>query len=270
MSRAWISLVLSISASLCALPASAFTVFFSADGGAGGSGSVETAMPLDKLGSVPLPRGRFWLRGNSAEVTVVPEWQFDPRTALTGPVLDTRLSTTKAGGVVTGIVFFDNGEWINYYDDPHSIDTVNTKTGSTSGRITSINNGLITLKTVGGQTALIALTDATAIRSPRAFIFSIPTTPLQQSVEGEPPYAEARTVALTPTATPFHLAALRTEMRNQMNDGDWSTRKLVAVGAFLSLVELAQFAPYIAIPIASSKTQHQMFRRQLFFNSHGE
>jgi hypothetical protein len=270
MRRALICLAVSINAMLGALPAGAFTVFFSADGGSGGSGSVEAALPLDKLGPVPLPRGRVWLRGNTAEVTVIPEWQFDPRTALTGPVLDTRLTSTKSGAVVTGIVFFDNGEWINYYDDPRAIDTVSTKSGSTSGRISNISNGLITLKTLGGQTALIALTDATAIRSPRAFTFSIPTTPLQQSVDGDPPFSEASTIALAPTATPFHIAALRTEMRKQMDDGDWSTRKLVAVGAFLSLVELAQFAPYIAIPVASSKTQHQMFRRQLFFNSHGE
>jgi hypothetical protein len=249
------------------LPAQATTVYFSPDGGTGGSGAVETALPMEKLGSVPLPRGRFRIRGDVADVSVIPEWQFDRHLALTGKVLDTRMQTLGARTILSGVVIFTGGEWIGYYDNPRAIETVITGSTAINGRITEVSESQVSLTTPGGQMLSVPMSTISAIRSPRVFDFSIGASSLQPGNDGEPAQAEVRTVSLAATGTPFHLSALRAEVRRETADGDWSTGKLIAVGTFLSLIEIGQLTPYLVVPIYSSKTQHQMFQRQLFTNN---
>jgi hypothetical protein len=262
-----IKLITSLALCLLALaPANAATVFYSPDGGTGGSGSIESALPLDKLGPIPLPRGRFWIRGDRVEVSMIPEWEFDRHIVLSGPVLDTRLTQTSNGTIATGTLFFNQGDWLNYYDNPRAIETVTTQMQSVSGRITSVDNSQIVMTTIGGQTLVLPMASVTAVRSPRAFTFTIPGTSLQQGVDGEPSYADARRVMVHATGTPFRMAALRREVKQYMNDGDTSVAKLVAISTVFATLEFAQLLPYIIVPATGSHLQHQMFRRQLISN----
>ncbi|HEY9788834.1 MAG TPA: hypothetical protein V6D22_00450 [Candidatus Obscuribacterales bacterium] len=249
------------------MPAAATTVYFSPDGGSSGSGAVETALPMAKLGNVDLPRGRLRIQGNVAEISVIPEWQFDRHLALTGKVLDTHMQMVNGRTIASGVIIFTGGEWIGYYDNPQAIETVVSGSTVVNGRITDVSDSQVTVATAGGQTLSVPMSTITAIRSPRVFLFSIAGSALQAGVDGEPAHAEARTVSVVATGTPFHLAALRARVRRETADGDWSTGKLVAVGTFLSLIEIGQLTPYLVVPLYSSKTQHQMFRRQLFANT---
>jgi hypothetical protein len=250
-------------------PALSATIYFAADGGQG-TGSTEVALPMEKLGSVPVPRGRLLIRGNVAELSYIPEWQFDRHPALAGPVLDTQLSTSSRGNIISGLIFFNSGEWLHYYDNPAALETVESGAQSVSGHIESVQNGAITIQTLGGRAQTLPLTEVTAIRSPRAFRFSIPATALQKSADGNLLSGDARLAMLSATGTPFRVAALRRQVQAEMNDGDISTGKLVAAGTLLSFAELAQLVPYLVVPLYSSKIQHQMMNRQFYSLTQGE
>lgn len=251
-------------------PAVAGTVFFCSDGGAGGAGSVEAVLPLAKLGSLTLPRGRIMIKGNTAEVSEIPEWQFDRRRVLVGQVLDTRVSSHKAGSIISGVMFFTGGEWLGYFDNPLALETVNAGAVTVSGRIRSIADGTVTIRTLSGNEQTLPLSAVVSIHSPRAFHFSIPASLLCPSEDGDVLQASAQTALVSPTATPFRLAVLSRQVRNDLDDGDIPTRKLVAIGTMLSCIEIAQLVPYMVIPLYQSKISHEMLRREFYSLTRGE
>lgn len=232
--------------------ASAAQLLFSPDGGADGSGAIDTALPISKISSVPVPRGSLVIHGDIATVKTVPEWQFDPRTVLSGKVLDTRSSTQSGTNVISGIMFFDNGEWISYFDDKTALETVATSDNHTFvGRISAITDGRIDVTQVNGVVVGVPLNTVHQVRSPRAFAFSIPLTGLAPGVSfSQPLELEANRVAISQLGRNFRLAQLRSVVQHENLDGDVSTGKLVALGTFVSLANLAQLAPLLAIPLA--------------------
>jgi hypothetical protein len=248
-------------------PALAFNVYFTADAPAAApsaavAGSAEAILPIDKLGTMPLPRGRFVLHGDRAQITMVPEWRFEPHVVLRGRVLDTQLSAAGGGTLITGTIFFDGGEWLSYYDSGSTLEAVSTQAATANGRIREIQDGNLLFSGLSGETMTIPLAQVTAIRSPRVFKFAITAGALGPAADGEPPAAVGRTVSLSPTGTPFRLRALASRVRREMDDGDVPTRKLILTGIALSAVELAQLAPYIAVPLSSSRLSHQMRMRE--------
>lgn len=261
--RYWALTLATCAAILNTSAALAGTVFFSPDNQDATSGSVETALQLERVGTVPLPRGRIVIRGNTAEITVIPEWQFDRRVVLFGPVLDTTVASTDSRSMVNGIAFLDAGEWINYFDNPRAIETVTTSSGTTSGRITEVTSTEIEVTSPGGQKTPVPLASVIRIISPRAFRFSIPASKFQTTTAGEPMVADASTLSITPIGAPFQVTALRSEVRRQMDDGDISTKKLVWLGAALSFIQLGQMMPALAVPLGTRPLSREMIRRQV-------
>jgi hypothetical protein len=249
----------------CCLPAGAATLFFNPDASSPSTGAVDVVLPIDKLSSVPVPRGRININGNIAELSMIPEWQFDRNIVLYGHVLDTRVDSSGKQPIVRGVVMFHDGEWIDYFDDRKPDETIVTATGSVHGRIADVQNSNITIE-VNGTPQAIPLANVVEIRSPRVFTFAIPTTPLQQRIDGQPFYSDARSISMNATSRPFRIAALRSTVSKQMDDGDLSTGKLVAIGTVLSLIELGQMVPTFAVPLgANGPFERQLFQRSLPF-----
>ncbi len=241
------------------------TMFFNPDSQSAASGSIDVVLPIDKLSSVPVPRGRIILNGNLAEVSMIPEWQFDRDIVLYGKVLDTRIVMAGKQPVARGVILFTDGAWIDYFDDHRQDEVVVTGKGSVTGRIAEVTNTEITLE-AGTTTQKIFLADVLDVRSPRVFTFIIPTTPLQQPAPGQPFYSDARSITMTPTSRPFRIASLRRTVSKQMDDGDLSTAQLIGIGTALSLVEFGQLVPTFAVPLgATGGYERQLFNRSLPF-----
>lgn len=241
------------------------TMFFNPDSSSAASGSIDVVLPVDKLSSVPVPRGRININGNVAELSMIPEWQFDRDIVLYGKVLDTRIVMAAQQPVARGVIFFTDGAWIDYFDDHRPDEVVVTDKGSFSGRIAEVSGTEVTLE-VGTTTQKIPLASIIEMRSPRVFTFIIPTTQLQQPAVGQPFYSDARKITMTPTSRPFRIASLRRTVSKQMDDGDLSTAQLVGIGTALSLVEFGQLVPTFAVPLgANPGYERQLFDRSLPF-----
>lgn len=264
MRHAIISTALAIAVLMAqtSVPALCATMFFNPDSATTNAGALDVVLPIDKLGSVPVPRGRININGNSVELSMIREWQFDRETVLYGKVLDTHLDSLGKQPIARGVIFFNEGQWIDFFDDHKHDETVVTDKAELVGRITDVTASDLVME-VGTQTRNIPLASVSEVRSPRVFTFAIPTTPLQQAAAGQPFYSDARSITFSATSRPFRLASLRSQINRQMDDGDWSTGKLIAVGAGMSLIEFAQLLPVIIVPIAAGHPYQAQLERRI-------
>jgi hypothetical protein len=244
-------------------PAMAATMYFSPDNPAGATGAIDVVLPIDKMGSLPVPRGRIKINGNTAELSMIPEWQFDRDLVLYGTVLDTRIDNSGKQPIVRGVVIWTDGAWLDYFDDHKPDETVIANNVAVVGRIADITATDLGIES-GGTTTRTPLSAVSEIRSPRVFSFAIPTTSLQPRVANQGFYSDARSLTMQATSKPFRLAALKRQVNRQMDDGDWSTAKLVGVGTVLSLVELSQLVPTFAVPLGVGPNYgHQLRARSI-------
>jgi hypothetical protein len=250
---------------LIAGEAQAAQLLYSPDGTADGAGAIDTALPLSKIEGVPLQRGTFTVHGNIAEITTVPEWQFDHRSVLDGRVLDTRKTGAPGRASITGIIFFDAGEWIGYFDDKSAVETITTDKGTLAGRITGLSNLDLELTQLNGQHIAVPLSSVRELRSPRAFRFQIPLSGIATSFDfSQKLELDAATVSLSPIGRTFRLASLKTLVHKQSEDGDISTAKLAVMGSAVSLLNMAQLAPLLGITLGAEPT----LRRRAFFKDY--
>ena len=275
------ALTVTLTGALTCTPALCAAVLFVPDGG-NGTGSINAAIPLPKLNGISLPRGRVLIKGDSITVSIIPEWQFDRVAVLTGTVLDTRLAPGAGNGNgsgdgnsngsdagnsngngsgnsngngssrVEGVAIFTDGDWLRFLSPGGAGETVETSSQSLNGKITSVAGGVITLALPSGTSIAVPLADVTDLHSPRVFRFAIPVSSLATQNTSSPFYAQSNSVSLRSTERPSQLKALKTEIARQSIDGDVSTRKLVFIGTTLSLLNLAQIAPLLAIPLANA------------------
>lgn len=228
-------------------------------------GSVAGVFPIEKLGTIPLPRGRLQLEGASANVTVVPEWRFERLSVLAGQVLDSHATVLNGGSLIQGVILFDRGDWINYFDDRSSPEEIETTKVRIIGHIQEI--AASSLKVVGadGKTTSVPISDITRLKSSRAFQFTLRASTLQALPSNGLTYsAPVLTVALQPeSGMPPSARALRALMRKLMDDGDLSTARLVAIGAAFDLAQLGQVAPAMIVPISSGRLASKMLQRQM-------
>jgi hypothetical protein len=259
-------ITLSVALVSSTVPASAATMYFNPDQAqtaVNATGAIDVVLPLDKMGTLPVPRGRIKINGNAAELTMIPEWQFDRDQVLAGSVLDTKIDTTGKQPIVRGVLIWTDGSWIDYFDDHKPDETVVSNGASITGRITEVTPTDIAIES-GGKVQRAPLTAISEIQSPRVFSFAIPTTPLQRRVADQPFYSDARSISMEATAKPFRLAALKRTIARQMDDGDWSTAKIVGVGTILSLVELSQLVPTFAVPLGVGPNYSHQLRVRSF------
>jgi hypothetical protein len=225
---------------LLPLRASAAAVSFTPQPNLNG-GAVIGRIPLANLGSLTLPRGRAYFKSNVVEVTAVPEYQFDREQVLSGPILKCWSSISGKNASINGIAYFQDGEWIKYIDEA-APDKVVTSSDVYTGMITAMKNGILEVTPDSGTPKQIPIADVQQIISPRAYTFSLPVTAFLAVPQGQPISGDTTKVTMKPTSRVIALAAVKRDplMRG---DGDISSKKLTALWAGLSGVELAQFIP---------------------------
>jgi len=247
--KMYMSLML-VFAIMCA-PLSAVAAQLSFTPTTGNFGTVSLKMPIQKIGSVEIPRGRIAIKGNTIEVTMIPEWMFDRQVALSGPVLRAVSSVTDSRSVVVGIAYFQEGPWLKYIDDPNRPDTVVTSNGTLTGKIVSADNDAITFEHDGKQES-IPIANLHDVRSPRAYTFTIPASLAATVPAGSAYQAEATGFVLRPTSNSYKLAALKNDLAKE--SGDWSTSKIVLLGAAFTGMQLAQ----LTIPLVYALDQRYL------------
>ncbi len=245
-------------------PAIAASLSFESDG-KGTSGAVAGEMPLARLSGITVPRGRLSVDGSTLELSIIPEWQFDRKTALTGTVLQTDAAVAAKTATISGVVYFQSGEWIKYIDDTTAPDLLTLSNGVVRGRIDSFTETDAVLKLDDGSMRNVPLADISAIKSPRAFTFRIPAHATQTLQAGTSFKADASDIYFTPTGKFYRGRALKAEL-NRNSDGDVSTAKLVAIGMGMSLIELGQLAPILAVPLGQGPLRRAAFFEQYPFN----
>jgi hypothetical protein len=268
----FLCLVLLLSAQLvyCPLSALAAQVIYTPPSASGG-GALVAKLPMDKLGSIALPHGRAAINGNDIELTIVPEYQFDRRTILNGFAFNTKITASEKQTLISGIAYFNDGEWLRYIDDEKAYDILQTDQGEVTGKITGFDNNELQVDMADGTHRQIASASVSDIRSPRAFAFTVPITQAADFdkliAQGLPIETEAEQITMKPAEKIYHLAALKKDSDLQ-GDGDTSTAKLVFVSTALSLVELGTLAPLIAVPLGTqgvAATARQNILRSILY-----
>ena len=204
-------------------------------------GAIIGRVPLEKLGSLTLPRGRAYFKNNIVEVTAVPEWQFDRQQVLSGPILKCWSSIEGKNASISGIAYFQEGDWLKYIDE-NAPDKVVANDQVYTGQITAMKNGILEITPDGGTPKQVPIAQIEQIVSPRAYTFTVPVTAFLSVPQGQPISGETTNITLKPTSKVIALSAVKRDplMRS---DGDISTKKLTALWAGISTVEILQFLP---------------------------
>jgi hypothetical protein len=204
-------------------------------------GSIIGRIPLQKVGSITLPRGRAYFKANMLEITAVPEWQFDRQQVLSGPILKCWSSIEGKNASINGIAYFQEGDFLKYIDD-NAPDKVVALDHVYSGQITAMKNGMLEVTSDSGTAQQIPIAQVQQIVSPRAYNFSVPVTAFLSVPPGEPIAGESTGASLKATSKVIALAAVKRDPIMK-SDGDISNTKLTVLWAGLSTVEALQFLP---------------------------
>lgn len=223
----------------------AFSINFSPDI-IGNSGLLSAKMPLEKLGSINIPGGRFKVKGNWAEVTTVEEFQFDHYTVLSGPVINTQQTLERNKFEITGLTYFYKGDWLAYLSPLVFQETISTNTDEFIGKVVSIDNDIVLFRSASGQYQKIPLSVIKDIDSPRSFRFKLAGNLPDGLQKGEAYEAEANKVNLMQADHQFRLTALSRNLQKQ-GDGDLSNGKLIAIGTLINTVEIGQMTPFLVL-----------------------
>src|SRR5277367_417266 len=159
-------------AQIAFLSSQAFPINFSPNI-AGNGGQLTARMPLEKLGSINIPQGRFKIKGNWAEVSTVEEFQFDHYTVLSGPVINTQQTLARNKFQITGLVYFCKGDWLPYLSTLVFQETISTDTDEFIGEIVSVDDDVVVFRNTSGLYQKIAISSIKDIDSPHSFRFRL-------------------------------------------------------------------------------------------------
>ncbi len=240
-----LSIILAVRMAFLPAEAQAFAINFSPDI-IGNGGLVTVKMPLEKLGGINIPGGRFKIKGSWAEVSTVEEFQFDHYTVLSGPVINTQQTLQRNKFEITGLAYFCKGDWLSYLSPLVFQEAISTNTDELIGQIVSVDNDLVFFRNISGQIKKIPLSTIRDIDSPRSFRFRLTGNVPDGVQKGEAYEAEADNASLTQAGHQFRLTALSRALQKQ-GDGDISNGKLIAIGTFINTVQIGQMAPFLVL-----------------------
>ncbi len=260
VSRPHMSLLLAAFLAVLSVAAEAFPVAFSPDVN-GTTGKVTAKIPLEKLGSVTIPRGRLKIRGGWAEVSTVQEFQFDHNVVLSGPVLNSQQKVSNGNLEISGLAYFSDGDWLPYLSTAAFEETVKTRGEELTGRILSMDRQEAVILLASGQKKEIPVAQIRDIHSPRAFRFVITGAAPEGVPPGQPYETEASRLSMLQTARQFRVTALRTDLRRR-GDGDLTTGQLVAIGSLMSAIEIGQMVPFLVVPLQYNRLHQNAFQRE--------
>lgn len=242
------------------------TVRIAPDAPAGSLSALELTSVVDGIGTIKIPRGRLSIKNGKAEISTIPEFQFDRVPVLDGVLIKQSITQNGSGSSIDGTIFVTEGPWLQYLWQPGQVDTIITAGGTTQGRITAIDNNLIEMDTIDKKRAAINLADVTNIQSPRTLSFHMNATPANASNLAQGFVGETGRASLTPykpgdKVTVANLAGLKRELKKS-EDGDLSNRKIAVICTAASLAQLAQTAPMITLGL-----QYDRFARNVYYKN---
>jgi hypothetical protein len=255
-------LSLLLAAQIAFLPqeSQAFPINFSPDIN-GNGGLLTVKMPLEKLGSIDIPRGRFKIKGNWAEVSTVEEFEFDHHTVLSGPVINTQQTLDRNKFEITGLAYLCHGDWLSYLSPLVFQEIVSTNTGELIGQIVSVENDSVLFRNTSGQYQKIPSSIIKDIDSPRSFRFRLAGNLPDGVQKGEAYEAEANKVNLVQVNHQFRLTALSRVLQKQ-GDGDLSKGKLIAIGTLINSIEIGQMAPLLVLGLCFDRLKANGLRSE--------
>lgn len=159
------------------------------------------ALPVSNIAGMLLPNGQMTVDRQNVEVGAVPEWLFDRHTVLTGVLvqLDVSGGTAGQGSNLSGLAFFNGGDWLKNLQRSHGRETVETVSGETiQGKIISINRDQLVIDTLPGQSKTIPLTSVANIISPYSFRFSAPASEVKLSPDTGTTICDASAISFSP------------------------------------------------------------------------
>lgn len=270
--------------------ADAGTVRYIPDAGLSQLESIDLACIVDGIGKIKIPRGRIIVRNGRAEVSTIPDFQFDRVSVLEGVLLRQTVTPTSGGVNFEGTILVTDGPWMQYLAAPAQLDILATTGGERRGHVLSVNNGQIEFKTVDGQTITFNINEVTEIRSPRTLTYrvnawstsrstppSIPSTTgsnssstlaaqnapaITSGFSGETGRATLSPYAPGDRITVSNLDELRKDLKRQ-EDGDMTNGKIAAICTGASLLQLAQAAPLITLSLQSNRFARSVYYKNL-------
>lgn len=136
-------------------------------------GSLSCSWPLPGLGNLRLADGQAVLNGREIVVLDSTSAYGQARTVLSGLVLKAEAQATARQCTLTGLVYFNAGDYLDRLGDPAAADLLFTQGGTIRGRIEKLEGDSLVVAGTPGARHAVKLSAVMLVRSPRAFIFTI-------------------------------------------------------------------------------------------------
>ncbi len=170
-------------------------------------GSLSCTVPVEAIGKLTLRKGLVSIQGNRVQVQSSADDYLAPNQALTGFLVKVEAETEAIPPHITGLVYFQAGESLKEIDDPAAPDLIFKHDGATSGRIMSVDGGEMQVALANGSSLKLSLSTIKFVRSPRAFLFTIPVSQAHRRQGSAQPGFEAASITFKATTAPRALPA---------------------------------------------------------------
>jgi hypothetical protein len=211
------------------------------------AGRFSGELPISSVGTVRTPRGLVRFRDDELTVLAVPQWLFDRNVVLKGAIVETEVIDGKT---MQGLVYFFEGEWLQSVVQAAGDDEIDLGNNLVRGKIISREGRTFLVKRSDGSTDKIAFRDIKAIKSSRAFTFSIALDATKIPPDGQGLIFESRSVSLSPTRArhPLFASAALNVPKSKLPGTEPGIPKTALV-TYLALDVLIGVAPAVAIPL---------------------
>ncbi len=235
------------------------------------NGSFQGELPIKRIGSLQLPKAVVQFAGEQVNVLAVPDWLFDRSLVLSGPLVKAQVDMQGQSSNVHGLVYFLEGLWLTNLGSATAIDVIDTVSGEQlRGRIRSVLDNAFAFKPDNGPMRRLPFADIKNIRSPRAYVFSIPADMGKLAPAGNAVQFDSNSISFAPT---FGSAALIHNARVPKStlSGTEPGISTAEIGTFIGLNVANEIAPAIAIPLVLNKHNLQggLNEIQRYNNAHG-
>lgn len=168
---------------------------------AGSPSHLSCRLNADKLGNIVLRNGFAVIRGNAIDIEAASDMSPAAQPMLTGIVVRVEADTDSLPGRVTGIAYFLSGKSLAEIDDPGVKDVIFKRDGATTGRIAGVQGYELQVIREDGRTEPVDISTIKFVRSPRAFVFTIPLSSATTLPSSAAFKADAAGIAFRPTST---------------------------------------------------------------------
>jgi hypothetical protein len=212
-------------------------------------GKFSGELPIARIANVLLPEGLVNFSGDEVTVSAVPDWLFDHDTVLKGALVRAELQPAKGTSVVSGLVFFYEGQWLANLGPIRAIDVIDTNGGEqVRGRIVSRIGQAFAVQPNTGGVRKINFSDIKSISSPRAFTFNMQTPTTRLAPTDSSLSFDASNINFASSSLNGKVARKATLPQSNLPGSDKGIKNN-ELGTFIALDVLNEIAPAIVIPL---------------------